>query len=413
VIARSSVMRYKKGDTPLDQIGRELGVDYVLEGSARREANRIRITAELIHVPDQVQLWADNYERELSGILALQSDVTREVARQVQLVLTPEQERRLTSGRQVRPEVYEAYLRGMFYVSQNTPEAFEKGMRYLHQAVELDPAEPLAYAWLAEGYITLGHGGSEQLDAFPRARAAAEQALKLQPDMPEAVGVLAHVALYYEWDWARAEQLFQRALELNPSVAMTQYHYAWYLALFDRQDEAIVAHKRARDLDPLRALHTGWLGQLYNYVGWYDEAIVEAKKALQLNPEFWPSYRVMGTAYSSKGMHREAIAAALRMAEANPALGNAYLSLTYALAGQREQALMALSKVERHSGAFGYTAAAHLALGDKDAAIDELEAAYKAHRPTLPWSRVHNSLVDGLRADPRFQDLLRRMNLPL
>jgi non-specific serine/threonine protein kinase len=303
VIARTSVMRYKKGDTPIDQIGRELGVEYVLEGSAQREANRVRITAELIQVRDQTQLWADTYEHEISGFRGVQSEVAQSVAKALALRLLPAEQTRLASARTVNPEVYDAYLKGMFYVSQNNPESFEKGMRYLHQAVEIDPAEPLAYLGLAEGYTTLGHGGAEQLDSFPRAKAAAEQALKLDPEMAGAVGVLADVALYYEWDWVRAEKLFKRALELNPSLAMTHYHYAWYLVIFDRLDEAIAEHKLARDLDPLRALNTGWLGDLYNYAGRYDEAIVEAKKAIELNPKFWPSYKILSRAYSKKGMH--------------------------------------------------------------------------------------------------------------
>jgi tetratricopeptide (TPR) repeat protein len=230
--------------------------------------------------------------------------------------------------------------------------------------------------------------------------------------MPEAVGILADVALYYEWDWARAERLFDRALELNPSVAITQYHHAWYLALFDRLDEAIAAHKRARDLDPLRALNTGWLGQLYNYGGRYDEAIVEARKALELNPQFWPSYRVLQSAYSAKGAHEEAIAAAQRFAELNPVRGNADLGIAYALAGHREEALAALSRMAKHPPGLHIVAAAHLAIGDRDAAIEELEASYKGHEPTLPWVRVHGADFDALRDDPRFQDLLRRMRLP-
>ncbi len=414
VIARTSVMRYKKGDTPVDQIGRELGVEYVLEGSAQREANRVRITAELIDVRDQTQLWADTYEHDLSGFQAVQSEVAQSVARALALKLLPAEQTRLASARQVNPEVYEAYLKGMFYVSQNNPESFEKGMRFLHQAVEIDPAEPLAYVGLAQGYITLGHGGAEQLDAFPRARAAAEQALKLDPEMAEAVGALAHVALYYEWDWAKAEELFKRALELNPSVAMTHYHYAWYLPLFDRLDEAIAEHKLARDLDPLRALNTGWLGHLYNYVGRYDEAIVEAKKAIELNPNFWPSYHVLRFAYSAKGMHQEAIDSALRLVELNSMRGNANLSVAYALAGQRDQALAIASKLERNTREFSIVALAYATLGNKDAALQELEAAYEAHWPTLPWICVRGGgLFDHLHDEPRFQGLLRRMNLPV
>ena len=415
VIARSSVMRYKKGDTPIDQVGRELGVDYILEGSTRHEGGQVRITADLIKVRDQTQLWTKTYERELSGLLAVQSEVAQNVADALALKLLPEDQSRLASARTVNPEVYDAYLKGMFYVSQNTQESFDRGMKILHNAVEIDPAEPLAYLGLAEGYITLGHGGAELHDAFKRARAAAEQALKLDPNMAEAVGALAHVALYYEWDWEKAERLFIQALELNPSVAMTHYHYAWYLPLVDRLDEAIEEHKIARDLDPLRPLHTAWLGGLYNYAGRYDEAIVEANKALELNPRFTPSFYVLCHAYLSKNMPDEAIATALRFIEIAPQRGNAFLSMAYVSAGRREEALEIAAKFEKDTFAFLPVSQAFLALGDKDAAFQVLEKAYEAHRATLPWIRVHWKAGGGFDAvydDPRYQDLLRRMNLP-
>jgi len=413
VIARTSVMRYKKGDTPIDKIGRDLGVEYVLEGSTQRQANRVRIAAELIRVRDQTQLWAKTYERDLSSFLAVQNEVAQGVAEALALKLLPAEQTRLASARTVNPEVYDSYLKGMFYVSQNIPESFEKGMRYLHQAVEIDPGEPLSYAGLAQGYITLGHGGVEQLDSFPRARAAAEQALKLDPNMAEAVGALADVALYYEWDWTKAEELFKRALDLNASVAMTHYHYAWYLVIFDRLDEAISEHKLARDLDPLRALNTGWLGELYNYAGRSDEAIVEAKKAIELNPNFWPSFKVLSRAYSTKGMHQEAIAAAMRLIELDPVRGYAHLILAYVAAGQREKALAIVPKLERDSRGFNAVGLAYLALGDKDTALQVLEDAYKAHQSTVPWIRARGYGWDSMHEDPRFQDLVRRMNLPV
>ena len=414
VIARTSVIRYKNTGTPVDRIGRELGVDYVLEGSARREADRIRITAELIDVADQTQLWANSYERELADVLSVQSEVARDIAGRIRLSLTPEEEGRLASSRRIDPRVYEAYTRGMYYVSQNTPESFEKGIALLHQAVAIDPAEPLAYVGLAEGYITRGHGGGDQVEAFQRARAAAEQALKLEPDRAEAMGVLADVALYHEWDWAKAERLFKRALELNASLAMTHYHYAWHLALFDRLDEAIAEHKRARDLDPLRALNTGWLGQLYNCAGRFDEAITEGNKALELDPRFGPSFLVLRIAYSSKGMHAEAVATARRQIEANPTAGKVQLVTAYALAGRKDEALGVLSTLDLRGGQPNLIAHMHLALGDREAALRALEAGYEAHWATLPWIRVRgNSISEALRDEPRFQALLRNMNLPM
>ncbi len=413
VIARTSVMRYKKGDTPVDQIGRELGVEYVLEGSvAQRQANRVRISAELIKVKDQTQIWTDSYEHDLSGFRAVQSEVAQSIAKALTLKLLPTEQTRLASVKTVNPAVYDAYLKGMFYVSQNNPESFEKGMRFLHQAVEIDPAEPLAYAGLAQGYITLGHGGSEEADVYPRAKAAAEQALKLDPDMAEAVGALAEVALYQDWDWKRAEDLFTRALKLNSSLAMTHYHYAWFLCLFDRLDEAIVEHKLARDLDPLRALNTGWLGDLYNYAGRYDEAIVEAKKALELEPDFWPSYYILRRAYSEKRMHKEAIDAARRLTELDPTIGKTQMIMAYVAAGQRDQALAIAPGLDKNYPISTLVAMAYLALGDRDTALQVLESAYKAHQSTVPWLRVRGFGLDAMFDDLRFQDLVRRMNLP-
>ena len=412
VIARTSVLRYKKGDTPIDRIGRDLGVEYVLEGSVERQANRVRVSTELIKAKDQTQIWAEAYDLDLSGFRAVQSEVAQGVARALALKLLPAEQTRLASVKTVNPAVYDAYLKGMFYVSQNNPEGFEKGMRFLHQAVEIDPAEPLAYAGLAQGYITLGHGGSEQADVYLRAKAAAEQALKLDPDMAEAVGALAEIALYSDWDWANAEELFKRALKLNPSLAMTHYHYAWYLILFDRTDEAIAEHKLARDLDPLRALGTGWLGDLYNYAGRYDEAIVEAKKALELEPDFWPSFYVLRRAYSEKRMHKEALDAARRLTELDPTIGQTQMIMAYVAAGQRDQALAIAPGLEKNYPIAAMMGMAFLALGDKDTALQVLESAYKVHQPTLPWVRTRGFGWDALFGDPRLQDLVRRMNLP-
>lgn len=412
VIAHSSVSRYGKGDTPIDQIGRALGVDYILEGSAERRSDRVLIAVELIKVKDQTQVWAKTFEHDRSSISSVQNEVAQGVARALDLKLLPSERTRLAPGKTVNPDVYDAYLKGMFYVSQNNRESFEKGMRFFHQAVEIDPAEPLAYAGLAQGYITLGHGGADDVEVYPRARAAAEQALKLDPDMAEAVAALAESAVYYEWDWEKAERLFKRALELNPSQAFTHYHYAWYLALFDRLDEAIAEHKLARDLDPLRALNTGWLGDLYNYAGRYDEAIVEAKRALELEPNFWPSYYILRRAYSEKGMHKEAMDAARRLVELDPTLGDPQLILAHVAAGQRDQALAIAPRLAKDSPLALLTAPAFLGLGDKDAALQVLEAAYTAHQGTIPWLRVRGFGLDALFDDPRFQDLVRRMNLP-
>jgi TolB-like protein len=412
VISRTSVMHYKQTNKRLGEIAAELNVDAILEGSAQRVGDNLRVTLQLVDAATDQHLWADNRDCEITDVLRVQSDVVQAIAKEVNALLTPEQQTRFSSPRQVNPEVYEAYLRGMFYLTQYTQENLDRGLKYLHQAVEIDPAEPLAYAGLAEGYVTIGHSPSPPPETFPRARAAAERALALDPSMAEAVGALADVALYYEWDWAKAEEYFQRAIKLNPSLAMTHYHYAWYHALFDRVDKAISEHKLARDLDPLRPVHTAWLGGLYNYAGRFDEAIAEAQKAMDLNPNYGPSYYVMVQAYSRKGMYDEATATALKAAQSSSKYaGPALLGIAYAHAGRREEALEIADRLEPSRSWF--TAQIYIALGEKDKALRLLEACYQDHVPVLPWIRVHNGEYEPLRDEPRFRELVKRMNLPL
>ncbi|HEX6999299.1 MAG TPA: tetratricopeptide repeat protein [Gammaproteobacteria bacterium] len=276
VVSRRSVMRYRNSDASLRQIASELGVRAALSGSAMLDNGRVRITAQLVDAIDDVHLWADGYERDVEDVLALQTSVALDIARQVAVAITPDEERRLSATRRVDPETYAAYLRGMYYLNRSRPEDVETGLRLLHEAVNRDPADPLAYAGLARGYATVSHGANPAPDAWQRAQAAALRALALDPELPEACAALADVKLYYEWDLPGAERAFQRALELNPGLAMSHYHYAWYLALIGRLDEAIAEHTRARDLDPLTPLHSAWLGSLYLYRGDYDLALEAA-----------------------------------------------------------------------------------------------------------------------------------------
>jgi len=255
VISRQSVMRYKDVKKPLPEIARELNVNAVVEGSVLRVAERVRITAQLIGAVPERHLWADNYDRDV----------------------TPDQEARLAARRPVNPETYEAYLKGMFHLNKMTPEGTEKGLAYLHQAIENDPADPLAYAGLAGGYSIIGHGPAPSPEALPRAKAAALKALELDDTLAEAHAVLAEVKLYYDWDWAGAEQALQRALELNPNLAEAHAHYAWYLARLGRLDEGLAEMKRAQELDPLAPIYSAFLGQQYWGAGLYEEAIDEAR----------------------------------------------------------------------------------------------------------------------------------------
>ncbi|MCZ6916495.1 MAG: tetratricopeptide repeat protein, partial [Gemmatimonadetes bacterium] len=414
VIARTSMMQYENTAKSIREIARELNVDAIIEGSVYRKGDSLEIGVRLVDPETEAPVWSRTFDGDLSNVVALYRGLTRALAEQVQLALTPEAEAHLASTRTVDPETYEAYLQGIYFVNKATPEAHERGMAYLHEAVERDPAEPLAYAGLAIGYITLAHGPAPPVDALPRARAAAERALRLDSTLAETLAALAFLKGYYDWEWAAAERDFQRALELNPSLAIAHYWYSWQLALFGDMDEAIAEHKRAREMDPLNPLNTAWLGWLYYWEGRYEEAEDEARRSLELNPNFPVAHFVLGEVYAARGMHEEAIAIARKAVEVAPAW-SWVLGRIYALAGRGDEARRIVAELQEQEvtpwSAFSL-AVVHAALGEKDEAFRWLD--YERPHAWIPWVRVDHMwkpLWDDP-DDPRFQDLLRRMNLP-
>jgi serine/threonine-protein kinase len=413
VRSRTSIMQYKDVKKPLPEIAQELNVDAVVEGSVLRIGEQVRITAQLIHAPTDTHLWVGSYERDLRDILALQSEVARAIARQIEITVTPDQEARLAARRPVNPETYEAYLKGMFHLNKMTPEGTEKGLAYLRQAIEKDQADPLAYGGLALGYVASAHGPGAPPDALARAEAAALKALELDETLTEAHAALAQIKLYRDWDWEAAEQAFQRALELNPNLTLTRAHYSWYLLLLGRTDEALAEMRRVQEVDPLTPLWLAWQGTQYLWTGQYEKAIDEAKKSLELNPDFVVGLYVLGSAYAEKGMYEEAIKAHQRAGMLSRDRKSA-LGLTYAMAGRQDEARLVLAELEADPTTWDtwYIAQIYAVLGEKDEAFRWLEAAYgPPHHPYVPWIR-YPSAFKHLHDDPRFGDLLRRMNLP-
>lgn len=414
VISRTSTMRYKHTDKSMSEIARELDVSAVLEGSAQLDGERVHITAQLIDARTDRHLWAETYERELRDVLKLQSEVARTIAERIEVAITPGEAERLAVVRTVDPETYRAYLRGMYHLNKSTPEDIETGLAYLHEAVDRDPGDARAYAGLALGYATFGHGPEPRPDVWPRARAAALRAIALDPSLAEAHAALADVKLYMEWDWQGAEQAFQRANELNPSLAMNHYHYAWYLALFDRWEEAVAEHKRAQQLDPLTPLHVLWLGGLYLYdhLGRYGEALPEAKRALELQPDNPLALLILGMAQAAGGLHEQAIETHQRMVALNPAL-KWELGLTYAMAGRTQEVRAILDELEAVPAtpwtAYG-RAMLHAQLGELDEAFEWLD--YEPPHAWVPWVRTDPWMRPRLENDPRFLELLERMRLP-
>ncbi len=411
VISRTSVMPYKGTGMSLPEIARELGVDALVEGSVQREGNIVLVTAQLIEAATDRHLWADRFERELTSILSLQGEVARAIAGEIEIQLTPQESERLTATREINPETFELYLKGSFELNKGTPEGYRNGLGFFHQAVEADPTDPLAYAALGEAYVNLGHGTQARIEFFPRARAAAQRALELDPMNARASSVLADVMVYYEWNFEEAEAAFQRALQLDSNLPWAHFHYSWYLAKYPpRLEEAIAEHERAKELDPLVPVHTALLGWLYLYDGRLDEAMDEVRGTFELDPNNPWGFMIAAEVHSARQQHQEAIEAARRAVEANPDL-RFVLARAYAFAGRDDEARALLAEIESEEmtlwGGFT-TPSIYVALGDADGAFRTLEQGYEIRSPWLPWIGV-DFLYEQLRGDPRLADLMRRM----
>ncbi|MGB9005385.1 MAG: protein kinase [Candidatus Aminicenantales bacterium] len=415
VVSRTSVMQYKGTKKPLPQIAKELNVEAVVEGSVQREGGRVRVTAQLIQASTDKHLWADQYERPLTSILGLQSEIAGTIADKVHAALTPAERARLSAARPVNPEAYEAYLKGKFYLNKMTPEGYEKGLAYLNQAVEKDPTNPLPYAALALGYSLIGH--ERHPDAFAQARAAARRAEELGGEpLAEMVLAFGMIKLCSDWDFTGAEKDLRRALELNPSIGEAHRWYSWYLFLIRHLDEALARMKRAQEAEPLTPLFYADRGWQYWWAGQNDHALEEARKSLELDPNFNEGLHVLGAAYAEKRMFAEAIAAHQKLAGVDPDWRWS-LTRTYAQADRKDEARKTLTKFlgekPKPTGGWAgwFLAETYAALEDKDEAFRWLEAAYRERHSFMPWIK-YNPAYAPLRSDPRFLDLVRRIKPP-
>ncbi len=412
VISFPSMLRYKGSNKSLQEIAQERNVDAIVTGTVQQAGDNVSIRVQLIDVfPEERTLWEESYDRVLTDVLMMHSEIARTIAQEVRAKLSPQTEAILASGRQVNPDAQLAYLKGMYHMNQGTPGGYQNAVGYLHEAVEKDPSDALAYAGLAAAYIQIAHSAMATPDALTRAKAAAQRALRLDDTLAETLNVFGFIAGYYDYEWETAEKAFLRAIEINPNLAMAHYWYSWKLVLFDRMEEAIAEHKLAQSLDPLTPLHTAWLGGLYWYGRRYEEGLEETRKALELSSESWHGLYVQGNIYADMGMYEEAIATHQKAAALYPDL-RFLLGRSYAMAGRRDEALKILAELEKEDanpfGAWGL-AILYTALGKKDEAFQWLN--YDHPHAWFPWSRVSPEF-EPLRDDPRFKDLLRKMNLP-
>jgi eukaryotic-like serine/threonine-protein kinase len=419
VIARTSAMRYKDRSTPLEQIGRELGVDYVLEGSARREGSRVRISATLIHVADQTQRWTESFDRELAGILALQHDVARGVAHSLALALLPAEEARLAGASRIDPEAYEAYLRGLGYLERGTTATRQTALHFFERALEKDSTFALAHLGIRQAWAGLRQAGVvPSSEAVPKMRAALARALDLDDKLPEVHYALAAEATWTEWDWRAAEEHFRRAIDLNPNYAEARAFYAHYLHIMGRPEEAMMQAERALELDPLNPVTHAITGGSFLMVRRYDEAIAHFQTVLRLSPGSMNGLNGLSNALHYAERYEEALAAereSVRAGRGDPeleeVLGRGFVEAGYQEAMGQGAALLAERARSQHVPATR-VARLYLRAGDNERALEWLERAYEARDPGLPYIGSGHKDFDPLRDHPRFRALLREMNLP-
>jgi TolB-like protein/DNA-binding winged helix-turn-helix (wHTH) protein/Tfp pilus assembly protein PilF len=419
VIARTSVMHYR--DRPsLDRIGRELHVDYVLEGSVRRDAERVRISAQLIQMSDQTHLWSRQYDRELSSLVAVQEEIAQAVADQIELTLEPGN-RAGGAPALLSPEGYEAYdlyLKGRYFWNLRTADGFERAVAYFAQAAEKDPAYARSYSGLADCYALMStYDLGSPMELMPKARSAAIRALDLDDHLAEAHTSLALIREQFDWDWESAEKEFRRAIELGPNYATAHHWYAEFLAFQGRFADALAESQRASRLDPLSLIISTDHATILYFAGQPDRAIEEFRSVLEREPRFLKANMVVWP-YVQRGMYAEALAQIEKWrAIADETWSWAAEVYVDERLGRRAEARQALERLEqwgrdRPSDPMPMLPAAYLGVGENEKALDSLERLFRKRSSVIPTLKV-DPLYDPLRSDPRFQELLRRAGMAI
>ena len=411
VIARTSAAQYRRSSKPAAQIGSELQVGYLLEGSVRRDGAKLHVTAQLIQTADQTQLWAAAYDRDAADTLAIERDLAERVARSLALRLLPPRDSVALAPQTRVPEAHDAYLRGRYEMNRMTLDGFRRARAHFERALRSDPNFSLAYAALADTWsLEPWWGGASPKDAFPKARAAAEQALRLDDSLAEAHTSMGFIRLYYDWDFTGAEQEFERALQLQPGLALAHYWYAGMLSAAGRHADAIASIQRAQELDPLSPLINADAGWYYFYARRYDEALRECRRALETDPGFAFARQCMMEAHHAQGNDDAAAGDAreiIRMLAARqgrdvPALAGNGAEALRSFAARK---LAAMQRMAGNQYISPYElAVVHLALDQKDDAFAELRRA-REQRDTLLVLLNVDPRFDAVRSDPRFAGL--------
>ena len=417
VIARTTAMHYRDTRLEVDAIARELGVQYVVEGSVRRAGERIRISAQLIQARDQTHLWAQNYDREGRDVLDVQGQVASAIAEQIQLKLTPEASSRFARSTPVNLDAYDAYLQGRYFWNRRDRQSLVKAVEYLEQAVAKDPTQPKFYAGLADALAIMGSLPDSPVprrEAMERARAAATRAIELDDLSAEPHASLAFVEMHYDWNWPEAEKEFRRAIALNSSYATAHHWYAYYLMAMERQEESLAEIRRAEQLDPLSLIIQRDVADMLYFARRYDEAIAQCRKVLERDPHFELASFSLYQIYAVRRMAPEMDEAFRALREDLHGLPLTAAAPGDAMVGRRERARKELAEMQRlqarGKNVAHAMAVAYAALGEREQAFHWLDVAVKDREGSLILLKTDPTL-DSLRGDPRFSALVKKLNL--
>ena len=418
VIARSSAFRYKGKSTDAEEVARALGVKSILTGRVLRHGDSLQISVELMDARDKTQVWGAQYNRSGKDLLAVQQEIAQEISRNLRLKLSSAQQTRVGNAHTANPEAYELYLKGRFYWNKRTGEALTKSVEYFNQAIEKDPTYALAHAGLADAYNVIPfYSGATPHDSYPKAKAAARRALELDPSLAEARTALAVALMNYDWNLTESNKEFERAIGLNPNYASAHHWYAREnLTIMGQYDRALAEMRRAQELDPLSLIINANYGKAYFNARRYDEAIQQLQKTIEIDPTFFVAHHYLGSAYAMKGAYAEALASYQKARELNASDPHvvALMGRLYAVTGDRAKAMDVTAQLkamstQRYVPDYNF-ALIYAALDEKDKAFESLEKSYQGH--TIDMLTLHyDPLIDRLRSDPRFVDLVGRVAL--
>jgi tetratricopeptide (TPR) repeat protein len=410
-----STLQFSKSQESIQQIAKKLSVNDIIESTIKGSEENLQIEVRLVEAfPSEKYIWSSTFSQNWNNIGSVYNEIVRHIMDGIQIKIIPQDDKKLTSSREHNPEILKAYDRGIYFMKKHTKEDFEKGIKCFNGAIEIDPADPLPYLGLAIGYGTSGHTSATAEDAAAKAKSYALKALSIDSTLTDAYVVLAERYLYTEWNFPATEHCLKRAMDLNPSIPSVHYTYGWYFLLLNDAVQAISEMKKAVEIDPTDPVSQGYFAWIYLDCARFEDVITEGRKLLQLQSDSTLAFYLIGSAYAEMGMYYEAIEMHKKGLAISPGYENG-LGIAYARAGQKEKALEVAATMEKSLDQWWYAwglAEVYATLGEKQKAIDCLEIAYKKHGDFVPWMNG-DLYLKPLKNEPRFKEIVRKLNLPV